>query len=87
MSRLNLLRRQHEEYLELFDIPDKLKRKELPKVERVAPSVDINKTLVDIKANYREHLTKTITNTLANKKQTEESKRRLIVLDKPPKPK
>ncbi len=85
MSRLNLLRRQHEEYLELFDIPDKLKRKHTPKVEILDPQVNIADKLQQLKQNYNENLRKTITNTLAKKKQTDESKRRLIVLDKVPK--
>lgn len=85
MSRLNLLRRQHEEYLELFDIPDKLKRKETPKVEILETQVNIADKLQKLKQNYHENLRKTISNTLAKKKKTDESKRRLIVLDKPPK--
>lgn len=82
---MNRLRREHEEYLELFDIPEQLKRKHTPKHEPLPPRFDINKKLVDLKKNYQENLTKTITNTLAKKKETDEAKRRLVVLDKPPK--
>lgn len=85
MSRLNLLRRQHQEYLELFDIPEQLKRKHTPKFDIVSPEINIDKKLQQLKKNYQETLDKSITNTLAKKKQTDETKRRLIVLDKPPK--
>jgi hypothetical protein len=85
MNRINLLRRHHEEYLELFDIPEQLKRKETPKVAIKAPSYNIDQRLRDLKSNYNVLLQETISSALKSKKKASEAKRRLVVIEKPPK--